>query len=141
MWKAKKPLEFIISSTLKSLEDMREELKYVYMDISDWQKKGHSIEKLEAISERDLVYIASDSQQTINTAPSNNQTGQGQSVTPPSNNGSLTAKEKLMDLDGDGVVTADEREIYENLPGSNRDWGNEKIEVNLDTNSGGASRF
>ena len=59
MWKAKKPLEFIISSTLKSLEDMREELKYVYMDISDWQKKGHSIEKLEAISERDLVYIAS----------------------------------------------------------------------------------
>lgn len=40
MWKAKKPLEFIISSTLKSLEDMREELKYVYMDISDWQKKG-----------------------------------------------------------------------------------------------------
>lgn len=102
---------------------------------------GLSEVRSTGVEEKQLQSIPSDSQQTINTAPSNNQTGQEQSVTPPSNNGGLTAKEKLMDLDGDGVVTADEREICENLPGSNVDWGNEKIEVNLDTNSGGASRF
>lgn len=61
------------------------------------------------VEEKQLQSIPSDSQQTINTAPSNNQTGQGQSVTPPSNNGGLTAEEKLMDLDGDGVVTTAEK--------------------------------
>lgn len=89
---------------------------------------GLSEVRSTGVEEKQLQSIPSDSQQTINTAPSNNQTG---------NNGSLTAKEKLMDLDGDGVVTADEREICENLPGSNVDWGTDKIEVNLDTNSGG----
>lgn len=96
-----------------------------------------NVENTKHVENGVITSIPSDSQQTINTAPSNNQTGQEQSVTPPSNNGSLTAKEKLMDLDGDGVVTADEREICENLPGSNVDWGTDKIEVNLDTNSGG----
>lgn len=38
-----------------------------------------------------------------------------------------------------GGLTADED--YGDLPGSNVDWGTDKIEVNLDTNSGGASRF
>ena len=52
------------------------------------------------VSDGIIASIPSDSQQTINTAPSNSQTG---------NNGGLTADEKLMDLDGDGVVTTAEK--------------------------------
>lgn len=76
---------------------------------------GLSEVRSTGVEEKQLQSIPSDSQQTGNTAPSNNQTG---------NNGSLTADED-----------------YGDLPGSNVDWGTDKIEVNLDTNSGGASRF
>lgn len=76
---------------------------------------GLSEVRSTGVEEKQLQSIPSDSQQTINTAPSNNQTG---------NDGSLTADED-----------------YGDLPGSNVDWGTDKIEVNLDTNSGGASRF
>ena len=76
---------------------------------------GLSEVRSTGVEEKQLQSIPSDSQQTINTAPSNNQTG---------NNGGLTADED-----------------YGDLPGSNVDWGTDKIEVNLDTNSGGASRF
>lgn len=62
------------------------------------------------VEEKQLQSIPSDNQQTGNTAPSNNQTGAS----------SLTADED-----------------YGDLPGSNVDWGTDKIEVNLDTNSGG----
>lgn len=76
---------------------------------------GLSEVKSTGVEEKQLQSIPSDSQ-TVNTAP--------QSQNQPADNGGLTADED-----------------YGDLPGSNRHWGNEKIEVNLDTNSGGASRF
>lgn len=39
--------------------------------------------------------------------------GSGQSITPPSNNGGLTADEKEFDFDGDGVLNQYEKESYE----------------------------
>lgn len=56
------------------------------------------------VEEKQLQSIPSDSQ-TVNTAPSNNQTG---------NNGSLTADEmKEADTNGDGIVSDRERAFYE----------------------------
>lgn len=46
---------------------------------------GLSEVRSTGVEEKQLQSIPSDSQQTINTAPSNNQTGQEQSVTPPPN--------------------------------------------------------
>ena len=72
-----------------------------------------NVENTKHVESGVITSIPSDSQQTINTAPSNNQTGQGQSVTPPSNNGGLTANEKEFDFDGDGVLNQYEKESYE----------------------------
>lgn len=65
---------------------------------------GLSEVRSTGVEEKQLQSIPSDSQQTINTAPSNNQTG---------NNGGLTADEKEFDFDGDGVLNQYEKESYE----------------------------
>ena len=46
-----------------------------------------NVENTKHVENGVITSNPSDSQQTINTAPSNNQTGQGQSITPPSNEG------------------------------------------------------
>lgn len=63
------------------------------------------------IEEKQLQSIPSDSQQTGNTAPSNNQ---------PADNGGLTADEKEFDFDGDGVLNQYEKESYEAM--KDFDW-------------------
>lgn len=72
---------------------------------------GLSEVRSTGVEEKQLQSIPSDSQQTVNTAPSNNQTG---------NNGSLTADEKEFDFDGDGVLNQYEKESYEAM--KDFDW-------------------
>lgn len=73
---------------------------------------GLSEVRSTGVEEKQLQSIPSDSQQTINTAPSNNQTG---------NNGGLTADEmKEADTNGDGIVSDRERDFYEAM--KNFDW-------------------
>lgn len=64
-----------------------------------------NVENTKHVENGVITSIPSDSQQTINTAPSNNQTG---------NDGSLTADEmKEADTNGDGIVSDRERAFYE----------------------------
>ena len=72
---------------------------------------GLSEVRSTGVEEKQLQSIPSDSQQTVNTAPSNNQIG---------NNGSLTADEKEFDFDGDGVLNQYEKESYGAM--KNFDW-------------------
>lgn len=70
-----------------------------------------NVENTKHVENGVITSIPSDSQQTINTAPSNNQTG---------NNGGLTADEKEFDFDGDGVLNQYEKESYGAM--KNFDW-------------------
>lgn len=70
-----------------------------------------NVENTKHVENGVITSIPSDSQQTINTAPSNNQTG---------NNGGLTADEKEFDFDGDGALNQYEKESYGAM--KNFDW-------------------
>lgn len=88
---------------------------------------GLSEVRSTGVEEKQLQSIPSDSQQTINTAPSNNQTG---------NNGGLTADEKEFDFDGDGVLNQYEKESYEAMKNFDYDkfWEENSTGGKLDWN-------
>lgn len=58
MWKAKKPLEFIIKSAYEVLDDIHETIGSVYEDISERQKQEGISEEEKAVNKRDLYYLA-----------------------------------------------------------------------------------